>query len=153
MLGCRLHHDILFPFSPTGLFLAFSWVFTHGKVLLWGVICDIWVCWNRKTAHFTGLSFQVFKDVHILNVNLSISAGEEKTTEIIMLCRSALGAESQVLCDSNSFAHAVALPWANRCSHTSSLSHQNTQGGPQRKAIISVNLWSCLLSGDTSLVG
>ena len=103
-------------------------------------------------VHFAGLSFQEFKDIHVLNVNLSIGV-EENNTEIAMLCVIALGAESQNLCDSNSLAHSVALPWANHYSYITSLTHQNTQRGPQKTPIISVNLGSDLLSEDISLVG
>lgn len=86
MLTSRLPHDILFHHSPTDLFLRHSQVFTHGTVLPWGVIYDIWVCWNREMVHFTGLSFQEFKDVHVLNVNLSISVEESNTEMIVMVC-------------------------------------------------------------------
>lgn len=132
MLAPRLQH-ILFPPSPVGLFLRHSQVFTHGMVLPWGVICGIWICWNREMVNFTGLSFQEFKDVHVLNVNLSISV-EENTTEIVMLCWIALGAESQNLCDSNPLARSVALPWASHYSYISSLTHQNVQCGPPQKS-------------------
>lgn len=152
MLTPRLLHDILFPPSPEGLFLRHSQVFTCGTVLPWGVICDIWACWNREMVHFTGLSFQEFKDVHVLNVNLSISR-EVNSTAIVTLCWTALGAESQNLCDSSSLACSVALPWANHYISISSLTHQNIWPGPQRKAIISINLWSYLLSEGISLVG
>jgi len=36
-------------------------------------------------VHFTGLSFQEFKGVHVLNLNLSVRV-EGDTTEIVMLC-------------------------------------------------------------------
>lgn len=85
MLNPRLHDDILFPPSHAGLFLRHSQVFTHGTVLPWGVICGIWVCWNMEMFHFTGLSFQEFKDLHVLNMTLSISV-EENTSAIVMLC-------------------------------------------------------------------
>lgn len=57
--------------------------------------------------HFTDLSSQVYKEVHVFNVNLSIHAGEEKITKIIMLGWAALGAKSQVLGNSSSLALSV----------------------------------------------
>lgn len=152
MLTPRLRHDILFPPSPAGLFLRHSQVFTHGTVWPWGVICDICICWNREMVHFIGLSFQEFKDVHVLNMNLSISV-QENTPVMVMPCWIALGAESQNLCDSSSLGRSVALPWANHYISISSLTHQNIQRGPQRKAIISINLQSYLLSEGIRLVG
>lgn len=141
----RLCHDTLFPPSPADLFFRHSQVFTHGMMLLWGVTCDSCGCWNRGMVHFTGFSFLEFKDIH--DVNLSVST----RTPLQQCCHAELHLEH--LCDSSPLACSVALPWANHYISISSLTPQNTWHRPQRKAIISINLLSCLPSEGISLVG
>lgn len=136
---------ICFLLLPTGLFLRHSQIFTHRMMLLWGVICDSWGCWNRGIVHFRGFLFLEFKDIY--EVNLLISRRREHH------CNSAALQNCTWSTSGIQFLGLFCCTWANHYIFISSLTHQNIWHRPQRKAIISINLLSCLPSEDISLVG